>query len=71
MTNLIAYLQSHSLIVLGAYYVFSAAISAMPSPNPDSGNGYKWLYQFGNTLAGNLSRAFATKLPIVPSLEGK
>ena len=58
------FLAAHQTIVaLVSYYVISAAIGALPAPAADSGNGYKWFFQFSNTLAGNLSRAFSSKLP--------
>jgi hypothetical protein len=66
VTSLTVYLQAHPFVMLAVYYVFSAAISSMPAPSANSGNTYQWLYKFGNTLAGNLFRAFGTKLPIIP-----
>lgn len=45
-----------------AYWVFSAAVSAMPTPNGSS-QGYEWLFKFLHTIAGNLTNAFAAKIP--------
>lgn len=47
---------------VGALWVFSAAVSAMPEPN-GSGNGYKWLYGFLHGLSANLKMAFGSKVP--------
>lgn len=38
-----------------AYWVFSAAIDALPDTKDTSGLFYQWLYKFLHTLAGNLS----------------
>jgi len=58
------FLAAHQTIAaLVSYYVISAAIGALPAPAAASGNGYKWFFQFSNTLAGNLTRAFSNKLP--------
>ena len=36
---------------VGAYWTYSAAVSSMPEPGPDS-RGYLWLYRFCHTMAG-------------------
>jgi hypothetical protein len=46
---------------VAAYWVFSAAVSAMPPPN--GGKGYQWAYAFLHTIAGNLDKTFASKIP--------
>ena len=48
---------------LGAYYLFSNAVSSMPMPDEKSSKGYFWLFKFFNGLAANLSRAWAGKIP--------
>ena len=64
MSSFWTLLAAHQTIVaLVAYYIISAAIGALPAPAADSGNFYKWFFQFSNTLAGNLTRAFSSKLP--------
>ena len=55
--------HQETLLVLGSFWVFSAAIGSMPAPDANSGKGYRWFYGFANTLAANVTRAFATKLP--------
>ena len=55
--------HQETLIVLGAYYVASAAVGALQAPDANSSAFYRWLYVFANTLAANVTRAFGTKLP--------
>jgi hypothetical protein len=49
---------------LGAYYLFSNAVSSMPMPDATSGKFYGWLFKFFNGLAANVSRAWAGKIPV-------
>jgi hypothetical protein len=46
-----------------AYWTFSAAVGALDSPTEKNGAFYHWAFKFLNTLAGNLSRAFGSKIP--------
>ncbi len=50
-------------LLVGGYWVFSAGVGALESPDEHSGKLYRWAFRFLNTLAGNLSRAFASKIP--------
>lgn len=43
---------------LTVLWVFSAAVSAMNSPDANSSKGYRWLYRFTHLLAANLDRAW-------------
>jgi hypothetical protein len=45
------------------YWIFSAAVSSMPEPSSNGGAVYLWIYRFLHTLAGNVSTAFAGKIP--------
>ena len=58
--------QFWSAVVL--YWIFSAAISAMPEPAANGNPGYIWLYRFLHTIAGNLTTAFAGKIPGLKTL---
>ena len=53
-------LQHQPLVPLAAYWIFSAAVSALPDPGPGGNPGYLWLYRFLHTIAGNLTTAFLT-----------
>lgn len=48
---------------LAAYFLFSNAISAMPSPQSTSSGGYRWLFDFSHLMAGNITRIIATRYP--------
>ena len=45
---------------MGIYWIFSAAVSAMPEPGVNSHRGYLWLYRFLHTTAGNITTALLT-----------
>ncbi len=38
-----------------AFWVFSAAVQAMPEPDETSSKGYVFLYRFANTMAANIT----------------
>jgi len=48
---------------LGAYYLFSNAVSALPTPAQGNNGAYRWLFDFSHGLAGNISRIVATRYP--------
>ena len=52
---------------VGAYWTYSAAVSSMPEPGPDS-RGYLWLYRFCHTMAGNITTVFGGKIPGLKTL---
>lgn len=55
--------NAHPVIVaMALYWIFSAAVSAMPMPQNGS-MFYKWAFAFLHTLAGSVARAVATKYP--------
>jgi Na+-translocating ferredoxin:NAD+ oxidoreductase RnfD subunit len=58
-------LQHQGACLFGAYFIFSNAVSSMPSPDEKSGKGYIWAFGFLHGLAGNLGRVFARKFPQV------
>ena len=59
-----SYLSQHqTLFAVGGYYLFSAAVGALPMPDATSHKFYRWLFQFSNTLSANIARAWASKLP--------
>ena len=51
-------LQHQFWVTVVLYWIFSAAISALPEPKPNGSPGYLWLYRFLHTTAGNLTTAF-------------
>jgi hypothetical protein len=68
-------LQHQFWVAVALYWIFSAAISALPEPSryrarasrpepkPDGNPGYLWLYRFLHTTAGNLTTAFGNRIP--------
>jgi hypothetical protein len=61
---MIQFLIQHQFwVAVGLYWIFSAAISAMPEPKANDVAGYLWLYRFLHTTAGNLTTAFGGKIP--------
>jgi len=68
MHNTWSFLVAHQTIsILVAYYILSAAIGALPAPTAESHMFYAWLFKFANTLGGNLTRAFASKIEASPN----
>lgn len=64
MNWLFASIHSHPAAwTLGAYFLFSNAISSMPTPGNTSGGFYRWLFDFSHLMAGNISRIIATRYP--------
>jgi hypothetical protein len=57
------FIQHQFWVAVAAYWLFSAAVSALPEPSSTSGPGYLWLYRFCHTTAGNLSTAFGNRIP--------
>ena len=60
--------QHQFLCVVVLYWIYSAAVSSMPDPTANTNPGYTWLYRFLHTLAGNLTTAFAGKIPGLKTL---
>lgn len=67
MSGLIHY--HPALIAVICYYIFSAAISSLPSPTASSSVFYVWFFKFSNTIAANLSRAFNTAVESSPNFK--
>jgi len=70
MTAVIAFLQAHptssSLI---AYYIAISFTGSLPAPTATSTMLYQFIFKFVNTLAGNLSRAYSTKIESSPNFQ--
>lgn len=43
--------------ILITYYIFSAIVGAMPTPDSNGNKFYMFLFRFMHILAGNISRA--------------
>jgi hypothetical protein len=58
MLGLEQFLADHTIwdtIVL--FWIFSAAVNAMPVPKDTSSDGYRWVYTFLTALLGHVSDA--------------
>jgi hypothetical protein len=53
---------------VGAYWIFSAAVSSMPVPSSNNGAGYLWVFRFLHTLAGNVTTVFGSRIPGAPTV---
>lgn len=72
MNNVMAYIGAHpTAFALGSFWVFSAAVSALPMPQDNSSPFYKWVFAFGHTLAGSVARVIAMKYPSYQSGNGQ
>ncbi len=70
MSSIVSFLQAHPTTdTLVAYYVASAFIGALPAPRAESTQVYLFAYKFMNTLGGNLTRAFATRVEASPNFQ--
>ena len=45
------------------YWIYSAAVSALPDPAPRGSPAYLWLYRFSHTIAGNITTALGSRIP--------
>jgi len=61
MTQFFMQHQFWAAVIL--YWIFSAAVSGMPEPDPKGNGGYAWLYRFVHTIAGNITTAFNGRIP--------
>lgn len=50
-------------ILIFAYWIFSAAASALPAPDSTSGKGYQFFFQFMRIFAGQVKNAFGKYIP--------
>lgn len=69
MTNTIwDFIVAHQVLVtLAVGYVWSAFISALPSPQATSSTVYRFFFQFLNVLAANIARAQNSKVESSPN----
>jgi hypothetical protein len=62
------FLKAHqTLDTLVAYYVAISFVGSLPAPQASSSMFYQFVFKFVNTLAGNLSRAYASKVESSPN----
>src|SRR5437016_13006258 len=61
---MIDFLLQHQIwAAMAVYWIFSAAVSAMPEPEPWNSAGYLWVYRFLHTTAGNITTVLGKQIP--------
>lgn len=71
MRTIIAWMVAHpTTTAMTAFWLFSNAVSAMPTPSDKDGKGYRWAFGFLHSLAGNAARLVAVKYPSVATSLG-
>lgn len=61
------FIKVHPFALLAAWWIYSAAIGALPAPNANSSAFYQWAFKFTNTIAANIARAYSTKVEASPN----
>jgi len=56
-------LQHQFWVAVVLYWIFSAAVSSMPDPAANGAPAYLWLFRFLHSVAGNITIAFANRIP--------
>ena len=68
MTAIWNFLTEHSTISsLVAYYIAISFVGSLPAPTVNSSMFYQFVFKFVNTLAGNLARAYSSKVESSPN----
>lgn len=63
-----AFFLAHiTVFALAAFWIFVAAVQAMPDPTSSSSTFYKWSFTFLHLLGADLQGAFGSKLPPAPA----
>jgi len=59
MNSIWQFVMAHqTTAALGAFWMVSNFVSALPSPSNSSGGFYKWFFAFATGLVGSLPRVF-------------
>jgi hypothetical protein len=69
-SQIVPFFYAHQVLVtLGAGYLWSSFISALPAPQATSSTMYRFFFTFLNVLAANISRANSTKVESSPNFQ--
>ena len=64
------FLVEHSTISsLVAYYIAISFVGSLPAPQAKSTMFYQFVFKFVNTLAGNLARAYSSRVETSPNFQ--
>lgn len=70
MSTIVTFVTAHQVLVtLALGYVWSAFISALPSPTATASQFYQFSFKFLNVLAANISRASSTRIESSPNFQ--
>lgn len=68
MTAIWDFLMAHpTSSALVGYYIAISFVGSLPAPTVNSSMFYQFVFKFVNTLAGNLARAYSTKVEGSPN----
>lgn len=68
MSQIWSFIVAHDTIsTLVAYYVAISFTGSLPAPTAKSTMFYQFCFKFVNTLAGNLARAYSSKVESSPN----
>jgi hypothetical protein len=68
--TIMSFIAAHpTTFTLIGYYVAISFVGSLPAPMATSGMFYQFLFKFVNTLAGNLARAYNTKVEASPNFQ--
>jgi hypothetical protein len=70
MSQIWGFVTTHSTISsLVAYYIAISFTGSLPAPTATSSMFYQFCFKFVNTLAGNLTRAYSSKVESSPNFQ--
>lgn len=70
MSQIWSFIVAHSTISsLVGYYIAISFTGSLPAPTARSSMFYQFVFKFVNTLAGNLTRAYASKVEASPNFQ--
>jgi len=68
MSQIWNFITVHSTISsLVSYYIAISFVGSLPAPQATSSMFYQFVFKFVNTLAGNLARAYSSKVESSPN----
>jgi hypothetical protein len=66
--SVVQFIQAHpTIFTLVGYYTAISFVGSLPAPQATSSMFYQFVFKFVNTLAGNLARAYASKVESSPN----
>lgn len=63
------YAQHPTMSPIVTYWTISCFIGALPAPQANSTQFYRFVFSFANALGANLMRAFSTKVESSPNFQ--